>query len=640
MMIPIYQLPVPVSSTFHHRPLVDRRHIRLLRLHPGHYALRKDAPWLIEYEIVHVSLDAAPLFEAVSYVWGSSKKTQLIRLLPASRTLAVTDALTQVLAHLNKTSTTGYLWIDQLCVNQDDELERNHQVSMMGEIYSKARRTLVWLGEPDADSNLVLGTLDIVGDRSKDFAFRRNRKEAEAQGKRDVTRLRTHLQHAIPGTCSVHGTTKADMMDMDGPVDEQDDYCHQCFEEAATDRVKAACRVMNRPWFNRCWIVQEVLLAKEVYMTIGDSRLSPRDFHRSIYANLHAPKSPSSFNTIEHYGADDEPPGLRPLSFLTYFWDSLDNSAHIPAFSCILDDLRDGLASGYFKASDPRDVIYAFLGLHPRATELISPHYSWSVEDVYVDAAMAVVEETGDLGLLGICDSLYHHHQPTSTTNLPSWVPDWSQANRLSSLFGPGRDMGFGACGPFKHAIIQPGRRPRSRSLSVMGTPIDRITYIHPQQYPRERPGCLVRNAADTGRRDSQTPDYLELAKTAEQLTQARSPQFAPVTLERILNLLLAKEQRFPDDHYQYTWREREEILYYAAGRQIARGSVGEALALVPAPSVVGDGIWLLRGCPAPVVLRPVADGGYVLVGACYYEGVMQGQQARLLEGACGVELV
>lgn len=248
MMIPIYQLPVPVSSTFHHRPLVDRRHIRLLRLHPGHYALRKDAPWLIEYEIVHVSLDAAPLFEAVSYVWGSTKKTQLIRLLPASRTLAVTDALTQVLAHLNKTSTTGYLWIDQLCVNQDDELERNHQVSMMGEIYSKARRTLVWLGEPDADSNLVLGTLDIVGDRSKDFAFRRNRKEAEAQGRRDVTRLRTHLHHAIPSTCSVHGTTKGDMMDMDGPADEQDDYCPQCFEEAATDRVKAACRVMNRPW--------------------------------------------------------------------------------------------------------------------------------------------------------------------------------------------------------------------------------------------------------------------------------------------------------------------------------------------------------------------------------------------------------
>lgn len=376
-------------------------------------------------------------------------------------------------------------------------------------------------------------------------------------------------------------------------------------------------------------------------MTIGDSRLSPRDFHRSIHANLRAPKTPSSFNTIEYGADDDEAPGLRPLSFLTYFWDSLDTNNDIPVFSCILDALRDGLASGYFKASDPRDVIYAFLGLHPRATELISPHYSWSVEEVYVDAAMAVIEETGDLGLLGICDSLYYQSTPA---NLPSWVPDWSQANRLSSLFGPGRDMGFSACGPFKH-VVQPGRRPRSRSLSVMGTLIDRITYIHPQQYPRERPGChsLVRNAAatDGGRRDSQTPDYLELAKTAEQLTAARSPQqFAPVTLGRTLNLLLAKEQRFPDD-YQYTWREREEILYYAAGRQIAQG-VGEALALVPAPSVVGDVIWLLRGCPTPVVLRPAADGsgGYYLVGACYYEGVMQGQQAHLLEGACGVELI
>ncbi|OJD31814.1 heterokaryon incompatibility protein [Diplodia corticola] len=622
-MIPVYQLPVPVSSTFQHRPLTDPRHIRLLRLHPGHFALRKDAPWLIEYEIVHVSLDAAPAFEAVSYVWGSSAKSHMVRILPTNRTLAITEALIQVLAHLNKSSTTGYLWIDQLCINQDDELERNHQVSMMGDIYSKAKRTLVWLGEPDAHSNLVVGTLDIVGDRSKDFAFRRSRKEAALQGKKDVAQLRMHLQHALNRPCSVHSAAKGDMMDMDdqdGSMGEEDP-CHQCFEEAATDRVKAACGVMSRPW--------EVLLAKEVYMMIGDTKLSPCDFHRAIHANLQAPKS--IFGKVEYNM--DEAPGLRPLSFLTYFWDSLDNN-DIPIFSCILDDLRDGIASGYFKASNPRDVVYAFLGLHPRATQLIAPHYSWSVQDVYVDAAMAVVEETGNLDLLGICDSFYLKE---TTNGLPSWVPDWSRASLASSLFGPGRERGFCASGALKHAV-QPG--PRSRSLFVMGILIDRITAIHPQQYPRERPGYMMHNADDGGRRDSQAPDYLELGKTAEELTRARSPQFAPVTMGRILNLLLLKEQRLSDD-CQYTWRDREEILYYAAGRQVAQGA-GDPLALVPSPSAVGDVIWLLKGCPTPVVLRPAASGSgaYYLVGACYYEGAMHGQHAHLLGNACSIQLI
>ncbi|KAL0258806.1 hypothetical protein SLS55_006310 [Diplodia seriata] len=403
-MIPVYQLPVPVSSTFQHRPLVDPRHIRLLRLHPGHFALRKDAPWLIEYEIVHVSLDAAPSYEAVSYVWGSSTQTQLVRILPTNRTLAITDALTQVLAHLNKSSTTGYLWIDQLCINQDDELERNHQVSMMGDIYSKAKRTLVWLGEPDADSNLVVGTLDIVGDRSKHFSFGRSRKEAAAQGKKDVAKLRMHLQHALNRPCSVHCAPKGDMMDVDGQDESMDE--------------------------------EDFLLAKEVYMMIGDTKLSPCDFHRAIHTNLQAPKS--VFNKVEY--DMDEAPGLRPLSFLTYFWDSLDNN-DLPVFSCILDDLRDGIASGHFKASNPRDVIYAFLGLHPRATQLINPHYSWSVQDVYVDAAMAVIEETGNLGVLGVCDSFY---QKDVATNLPSWVPDWSQASLLSSLTPSNQDLDHG----------------------------------------------------------------------------------------------------------------------------------------------------------------------------------------------------
>lgn len=374
----------------------------------------------------------------------------------------------------------------------------------------------------------------------------------------------------------------------------------------------------------------EVLLAKEVYLMIGDSKISPNDFHRAVHANLEAPRLDRIVSKIGY--STEEGSGLRSLSFLAYFWDSLEKNG-IPMFSCILDNLRDGIARGNFQASDQRDVIYAFLGLHSHAAALINPHYSWPVAQVYADATRAVIEETGNLSVLGICDSTYYN---SNRLSLPSWVPDWSKPSWLSTLFGPDRENDLAACGSFRHTI-QP--RTASPHLLVIGTPIDRITAIHPHEYPREQPQCAIQSIQDGERRDSQTPDYLELGKTAEELSAARHPHLSPVTTGRILNLLHARDNGFPDD-YQYSWRERQSILRYAAGRQIAQGS-GDALALVPSPSVAGDEIWILRGCPAPVVLRRTAHvrDGYQLVGACYFEGVMRGEQAHRLEAAYAIQL-
>jgi hypothetical protein len=41
------------------------------------------------------------------------------------------------------------LWIDALCINQEDPEERGHQVTIMGEIYSNGQQNLVYLGEGD-----------------------------------------------------------------------------------------------------------------------------------------------------------------------------------------------------------------------------------------------------------------------------------------------------------------------------------------------------------------------------------------------------------------------------------------------------------------------------------------------------------
>jgi hypothetical protein len=41
---------------------------------------------------------------------------------------------------------TGYLWIDAISINQETLEERNHQVGIMGEIYSRAECVIIWLG--------------------------------------------------------------------------------------------------------------------------------------------------------------------------------------------------------------------------------------------------------------------------------------------------------------------------------------------------------------------------------------------------------------------------------------------------------------------------------------------------------------
>ncbi|EKG11053.1 Heterokaryon incompatibility [Macrophomina phaseolina MS6] len=344
MMIPIYHSTVPVTSTFRHAPLDDGRQFRLLKLYPAHFALRKDAPWLIEYEIVHCSLDNAPPYEAISYVWGSHDKTHMIRLLPGNRTLAVTASVDKVLSDMKKHSTTGYLWIDQFCISQEDELERSHQVTLMGEIYSKARRTLVWTGEPNGYLEDLVGTLKVLGAPSKSNAFRRSRNDAHAEVQRDALRIRAHLESMFPSACSRHSTVRgpgSDVMDMDAEDQSEDEgHCRKCVDAFADNFADSTSRFLARqPVFSRCWIVQEVLLARQVYLAAGDVLVSPNDFHRVLSATFLVPKLEKAASKTGHF--PDEEPSLHSLNFMAFFWDSFEHG-EIPLFSSLLVNLRDG----------------------------------------------------------------------------------------------------------------------------------------------------------------------------------------------------------------------------------------------------------------------------------------------------------
>jgi Heterokaryon incompatibility protein (HET) len=135
--------------TFSYTPLnPSRRQIRLIEINNG---ISTGAPMYPSPAVVctmkNFDFDDCPRYRALSYAWGSQHpRTQLyINEQPASVSQGLGTFLERA-RHLDWLLTPGYIWIDQVCIDQSKIEERNNQVSFMGEIYQKATEVLVWLG--------------------------------------------------------------------------------------------------------------------------------------------------------------------------------------------------------------------------------------------------------------------------------------------------------------------------------------------------------------------------------------------------------------------------------------------------------------------------------------------------------------
>lgn len=82
-----------------------------------------------------VSLDDNLEYEALSYVWGDNTISRPILL--NEQIIQATSNLSNALQHLRKPDETLTLWIDAICINQQDVDEKSHQVGMMGDLYKK-----------------------------------------------------------------------------------------------------------------------------------------------------------------------------------------------------------------------------------------------------------------------------------------------------------------------------------------------------------------------------------------------------------------------------------------------------------------------------------------------------------------------
>lgn len=301
----------------------DSPSIRLFGLMPG----RQDDP--LCGELVVVSLDEEPIYEAVSYAWGSSEI--VVPVIVNGQRYNVTPSLESFLRCYRSENQTRYLWLDQVCINQNDYLERNQQVQLMLKIYSQAANVPIWFGE--------------LGSHSQ-------------QGMQILDKLLNDDAHA---TSEILSLLPPDII-QNGIKD-----------------------LLQREWWKRFWVVQEAVMARRATFICGQYRLSWETADQSkIHGMLQVIKWAVLNPLWEQTGLTNSV--LDPL--IDLLERQLQRSINCggtsvivksPTFIDLMYYLRDK------QATDARDRLYALVGLAesmhiPRLPDI---NYTLSLADVY-----------------------------------------------------------------------------------------------------------------------------------------------------------------------------------------------------------------------------------------------------------------
>ena len=211
--------PKGSDFAFPYQPLNPQKsEIRVITLHPG----TQSSP--IECSLHHIpnASKSRASYKALSYTWGAPEPTRILSL--DGIQIEVRENLWQALYHVREEETTVRLWVDALCINQQDIPERNEQVSRMGTLYNQAKEVIVWLG-PEKDGS------DIA------ISFIKN--------------------SVVPPTRGLSSDLSSHLFSEEG-----------C---SILDLVK-------REYWRRVWIIQEVFRARKIIIHCGHEKLQWKDF--------------------------------------------------------------------------------------------------------------------------------------------------------------------------------------------------------------------------------------------------------------------------------------------------------------------------------------------------------------------------
>jgi hypothetical protein len=148
-------------SRYQYSPLLPGPNsIRLLRLLPHEDENAPIQCQLLDYFLQEPG-KRTHLYDALSYVWGDPNNLRSIYI--GKYQSPVTENLYAALLRLRDFSFERIIWVDAVCIDQENIKEKEDQIQLMAKIYSQATRVLVWLGEAAHNSDQALEEIRAVG---------------------------------------------------------------------------------------------------------------------------------------------------------------------------------------------------------------------------------------------------------------------------------------------------------------------------------------------------------------------------------------------------------------------------------------------------------------------------------------------
>lgn len=321
-------------------------------------------------------------FEAVSYCWESDVRDKAV--LVDSCVVWVPQNLEAMLRELRKlpeaVSGIGF-WIDGLCINQANILEKNHQVSMMQRLYSEALSTVVWLGPSTEGTNEaieIFKTLHNIASAS----------EATVAGGSKMVQI-----EPLPSFSGLQWTHVLELW--------------------------------SRNYFKRMWIIQELALNKRLTMFMcGEYRITRDELRKGTdWAREHAGAVSRAVSKDVHAHSLPNEVDHDLVWLLADHVANLIRLSESPSIDHVFNLARRS------QATDPRDKVYGMLGLaNEKIASFIKPDYSKSVEQVYTEFAVGLIRSCQKL------DEVLSWCVFDEGATLPSWVPDWRIAHQRNHI--------------------------------------------------------------------------------------------------------------------------------------------------------------------------------------------------------------
>jgi len=584
---------------------------------------------MIRCELVSFRLQDAPKYDCISYTWGDASPNHLI--LVDGCLYRTSKTVYSILEAQKFRLRESFIWIDSVCINQADDAEKSTQVAMMRDIYRTAKEVLVWLGDFD-EAPRAIALLAELKDQIRKY-----------------------------------GATAKEI------------YMHY-IQNSRTKDWSSLIKLLKLPWFHRVWVVQEVAQAQRLRVLVGGKFFDWENFLSVIQAFSDPALALLLQEDADFSDSHSAIDGMRHALQMAHFRRIAQRKTLLTLTSYL--EMTIG-----FKSTDPRDRVYALLGLVNQDLGLV-PDYKNTVEHVYCDIARLLVTNFGEpFFILSFAGTGYGRN----LTKMPSWVPDWSVTRNGQPTLGhtgnnPGKTIYYHAGDAAQFQVYLRAARsnlsPRSMHLSgafvdiivYIGQVPDEITtvwdaksnpwldYLHKRLiihrdaqriarlnqsdvYPT---GCSSHEAfwrtliGDTVGQTRPAPlEYGLHCEEWERMTQDAIDAWArgAIALGRFIKEgidvefeppLLFKADKDADRkrcHNYASWTTA--AARYSYSRRFCVTSEGY-FGLFPPGTRLGDQVWVILGAQTPFLCRSLGfPNAWELVGECYVHGIMDGEVLR-----------